>query len=236
MSIEIVLVIAATAAGALVHGCLGIGMGLVAGPVLIGVDSGFAPGPLLVAGQIVGLRHILMERQSLDQATLRRCLLGLPPGVAAALLVLSLVSDRVLALLIGGFTAAAAIAILTGRQVARRPSVDVVTGSAVAFAGVTAGLPGPPVVVAFHDMSPTVMRSTASAYMLTVAVVGVTGLALTGGFGAREVGLTAGMLPGIALGLVAARWLRPVLDRSWFRTVVLLAAAAGGLGLMIRQL
>jgi uncharacterized membrane protein YfcA len=81
-------------AGAVVHGSVGIGLTLVAGPALIAIDPGFAPGPLLVAGQLVGVRHMYAERQHLDQATYRRCVLGLPIGIGLGVVVLAMMSEK----------------------------------------------------------------------------------------------------------------------------------------------
>lgn len=228
--------VAFSAAGALVQGCLGIGFGLVAGPALVALDADFAPGPLLLAGQVVGVRHALMERAHTDRGALRRCVIGLPLGLVAGIATVSMVSDRTLAIVVGSVTAVAAGLILAGAGVRRTPRTDVAAGGATAFASVTAGLPGPPLVLNFSEMTPSEMRGTSSSYILVVAVTGIAGLALAGEFGTDETMLTARLLPGIAVGMVAARFARPFLDRSWFRPAVLVIAMLGALALVARQL
>lgn len=228
--------VAFSAAGALVQGCLGIGFGLIAGPALVAIDPDFAPGPILLAGQVVGLRHALMERAHTDREAFRRCVVGLPVGLAAGIATLSMVSDRVLAIVVGSVTAAAAALLLAGARVSRTPRTDVAAGGATAFASVTAGLPGPPLVLNFSDMTPSQMRGTSSSFILVVAVTGVTGLVLAGEFAGEESMLTLRLLPGIALGMFAARFARPYLDRSWFRPAVLFIAMLGALALVGRQL
>lgn len=234
-TMQILIIAACCAAGATVHGCLGIGLALVAGPALIAIDPAFAPGPLLIAGQVVGVRHLIMERGHIDREALRRCFLGLPFGLAGGLLLLSLVSDRTLSILIGAFTAIAAIALLAGASIRRSPRTDVAGGGAVAFSSITAGLPGPPWVVAFSDMPPQTMRGTSATYLIAVAITGLVGLILTGEFGRHEAVLTAWTLPGIAIGLVLARLLRPRLDPAVFRPIVLVVALVGAVALILRQ-
>ncbi len=218
------------------QGSLGIGLTLVAGPALISIDSGFAPGPLLLVGQVISCRHVLAERHHVDVGTFRRCLIGLPIGLVAGLTVLELVSEQTLAIVIGLLTASAAVGLLAGMRVRRSSPVDVATGAATSFGSVTAGLPGPPIAIGFSEMSPREMRGTASAFILTQAIIGWLGLVVTGNFAGREVELSAWLLPGVVLGMVLARFLRPLVDRNWFRPAILVIALAGGVALVIKQL
>ena len=233
---EIVTIVVASTAGAIVHGSVGIGLTLVAGPALVAIDASFAPGPLLVAGQLVGCRHIVAERQHLDRGAYRHCLLGLPVGLVVGLALLELLDDRAMALIIGSLTATAAAAILGGLSGHRATTSEVGAGLFCALCSVTAGLPGPPLVIAFADMIPPVLRATSAAVFMSVAVVAFFGLVATGNFGAEEVRLTLWLVPGILGGIVAARWVRPHVDHAWFRPAVLCVAFAGGSALVIRQL
>lgn len=190
----------------------------------------------MVIGQIVGLRHAIVERRHTDRRAVRHCVLGLPFGLAAGLAVLTAISDKMLGLLIGSLTAAAAISLLCGLRIRRTPSVEVATGFATAFASVTAALPGPPLVLTFSDMKPATLRGTFATFVLMVAAAGLIGLVVTDEFGRHELELTAWLVPGVVLGLTAARFVRPYVDRSWFRPAVLIVALAGGIALILRQL
>lgn len=233
--LEIVLVIGVTALGALVQGCVGIGIGLVAGPVLVAIDPAFVPGPLLLIGQVVGIRHLVAEREHIDRVALKRVFLGVPVGLAVGLSILLMIDARVLSIVVGAATALAAAAILAGLKVDRTPTVEVGAGGLMAFASITAALPGPPLVAVFSDMKPATMRGTASASILSVAIISGVSLAIAGRFSREEIDLLTLMAPGAFLGLLVARWLRPLLDRTWFRTAVLVIACAGGTALVIRQ-
>ena len=234
-SYEIIAITLFAMAGAIVQGSIGVGLALVAGPALLAIDPGFAPGPLLLAGQVVGIRHVIAERDETDQVACRRCMIGLPVGLIGGLAVLTLFSERDLALLVGGLTMVAAAALLAGVKLSRTPRVEMVGGAACTFASVTAGLPGPPLVIAFNDMKPASMRGTASTFVLMVAAIGMMSLVISGNYGGDEVKLTLWLLPGIGLGIIASRWVRPYLEKSWFRPLVLVIAFCGGLALVLRQ-
>jgi len=54
-----------------------------------------------------------------------------------------------------------------------------------------------------------------------------------GEFGDREVELTLMLVPPTLLGLIGARYLRPMIDATVFRPVILVLAGLGGLGLIL---
>ena len=208
----------------------------MSGPALVAIDPGFAPGPLIVVGQIVGLRNVIAERDHTDRQAVRRCAIGLPFGLAAGLAILATVGDRVIALFVGGFAAVGAVSLLFGFRIRRSPRVEVLTGSAVAFSSVTAALPGPAFALTFSEMKPATLRGTVGSVFFMVAVTAMIGLIATGEFGGEELELIGWLIPGILLGLVLARYVRPFLDRAWFRPTVLVVAFAGGIALILRQL
>lgn len=231
-----IIVIGFCTLGAMVQGSTGIGFTLVAGPAIIAVDPAFAPGPFLLVAQLVSLRHIAAERELADRVALRHALYGLPVGLAAAILVLEVVNERVLAVLIGSLTALAATALLIGYQPTRTRRTEILGGLGSSFSGVAAGLPGPPLAIAFNDMRPPTMRASTAMFVINVAVFGMLSLLATGNYGWTELRLTAWLVPGAILGLIAARWVRPVIDRTWFRPTVLVLALLGGMALVLRQL
>lgn len=56
-----------------------------------------------------------------------------------------------------------------------------------------------------------------------------------GEFGTHELELTAWMVPGMVVGLLAGARVRPLLDRGWFRPAVLWLAVLGGAAVVLRQ-
>jgi len=234
--LQIALVIALTAAGAIVHGSIGIGLGLVAAPALVAIDPAFTPGPLLIAAQLVGIRHIAAEWRHADFDAVKRGLIGVPVGIIGAITILELMSRRLLALTVGTLTALAAAMLLAGFAMARTPRSEIVAGGICAFSSLTAALPGPPLVCVYADMAPSKLRPTTALLIMVVATTGLVTLILSGNFGSHEVSLLGWLVPGVLVGLVLARFVRPHIDRPWFRQAVLVVALLGGLALAIRQI
>lgn len=233
---EVGVVLLVCAAGAIVQGSAGIGLGLVASPVLLAIEPSFAPGPLLVGGVVIGSRHMIAERPYLETSSLGRALIGLPVGAIGAVTVLQVMSQSALSLAIGVMICLSSALLLSGFQLRRSNTSDVVTGAAGTFTSMAAALPGPPLVIGFHDLSPGALRCTVSVFVTVVSVVAMVSLAVIGRFGTDEFMLLALMVPGLLLGLVASGWTRPRLDKAWFRPAVLVLSFLGGAVLAINQL
>lgn len=233
---EVLIVGLVTVLGATAQGSTGVGLGLVAGPPLVAIDPDFVPGPLLLASVLVGFRHVVAERDNIDRPVQRRLILGTPIGVVAAIVVLRTVDDRVLGLLIGGLVVAAGLVLLAGVTLPRTPPWEVAGGAATAFTAVSAALPGPPLVMTLHDKPGPVMRPMISITSIALAAVAVVLMATVGLFGRDEAVLVGVLAPFVGLGLLVAAVVRPWLDRSYFRPVILTIAVAGGLALFVESL
>ncbi|MEM8620570.1 MAG: sulfite exporter TauE/SafE family protein [Actinomycetota bacterium] len=225
---ELLIILVFTAAGATIHASVGLGIGLVAGPVLIAVDPAFLPGPTIMATLLLTGRHLLVEGRHADRETIGRAALGVPVGLAVGLAVVALADDRTMRIVIGSAIVIAAAVLLLGVHVTRTSRTDVTGGGVYGLGMITAGVPGPAAAVAFNDLPPSVYRGTMGYMGTTVGLVSLVLLAAAGQFGAEQLVLAGLMVPGVAVGLFAARWVRPALDRAWFRPVVLWLAAGGG--------
>ena len=99
--VEILLVVVAVVVGAMVQASAGIGITLVAAPVLLAVDPAFVPLPLILGGTVVGVRNLVMEFPGFDARRWRRCLLGAPAGLLLGEVALANLSERGLILAVG---------------------------------------------------------------------------------------------------------------------------------------
>lgn len=233
---ELIIVAVAATAGSISQGCTGIGFGLIAGPALVAVDADFAPGPMLAPTLLITGRHVIAEWSQLDRDGLGPLWVGAPVGLAGGLVVLDLVSDRTIAFMVGGIVVAAAVAVLAGVGPRRTRPTLVVVGAATSFTGVTAGLPGPPMTIGYHDAPPSMLRSTGSLFGSMFIVAATTLLVGFGEFGGHELELAVTLVPPILLGLLVSRYLRPLIDATVFRPVILVLAGLGGAVLILGKL
>lgn len=220
----------------MVQGATGIGLAVVAAPTLIALEPAFVPGPLLMAGLFISVRHLVFEWRYLDRTVLWRCLAGLPFGVVLAIALLRSLTTEALMLSVGVLIVLAAAALLAGFKPERSRVTDTVTGAVATFTSITASLPGPPLIIGFHDLEPKSLRPTVSAYIMVVCFTALISLSAVGRFGRHEVELLGLLAPGTIAGVVISRWVRPWLDGRFFHTAVLLVALVSGLLLVLTRL
>ena len=139
---EVAVVVAVTSAGATVHAAVGLGIALVAGPVLIAIDPAFLPGPSIMATLLLTLRHLLVDGRHADRGVVRRAYYGVPVGLAIGFAVVALVDEGTMRVVIGSAIVAAAGLLLLGVRLHRTARTDVVGGGAFSLSLIAAGIPG----------------------------------------------------------------------------------------------
>ncbi|MCP3855743.1 MAG: TSUP family transporter [Actinomycetia bacterium] len=234
-SLEIVLVILSGFAGAVVQGSTGVGLTLMAGPLLVAIDSDFVPGPLLVGGLVVGVGILIDEHALVDRHDLRVALTGLPVGLLAGLGFLALLSQSALAVILGGAVVLSGGAGLLGLRPRAGRASTWAGGVLSAFGAVSVALPGPPFVICYQPRDPQAFRPTIAAFVtLTVTFAGIALLA-AGEFGRDEAVLLGWLLPGLLVGTALSARFRPILDRGFVRPAVLTLSVISGALLVISE-
>ena len=87
--------------GSIVQGSVGFGSCMVVAPVLILIDPNFLPGPLVFLGTSLGLLVALKSFKSVDFSDLKFAIIGRVPGIFLALWVVTVVTHKFLAILLG---------------------------------------------------------------------------------------------------------------------------------------
>jgi uncharacterized membrane protein YfcA len=211
----------------------GLGLALVAAPALVALDPRYVPGPLLVGGFLVVAQQAWAERRHLPRALLPPALLGLFAGTAAGLglaeLSPLLASRRAVGVVI---LLAVALSIATPRLPATRPVLFTAAAGSGAM-GALAGVHGPLMALAITHLPAPAFRAFLGLFFSAGFFAVLPGAILVGRFGTAELWLALGLLPGLALGALAARPLRRFVHGPRLRPVVLGISGASGAALVL---
>src|SRR5512135_2509214 len=109
--IFVFVVVTATAA---LQGAAGYGLNVIAAPLLMLVDPGLVPGPMMVAAFVLTALMIWRNRDGLELRSVRWMLLGALPGTALASLILPYIPVRELSFILAGLVLAGVALSLTG--------------------------------------------------------------------------------------------------------------------------
>ena len=109
-----------------------------------------------------------------------------------------------------------------------------VPGVTTGWTSTMCGVQGPPIALVLQHEPPERLRATLCAFFAVGSAVSIAALAITGMFGAAQVGLGLQLLPGVPLGLAVARPLARHIDRRRARFAVLAISALSALALLLR--
>jgi len=233
---EYLLALGVLAVGCGVQSTLGIGAALVAGPTLMTIDPALLPGPMLAMAMVVNVRNAFGDRKLTDLTALKRAVWGAPLGLVAGIVVLALLDESTLAIAVSSFVLGAVALQLVGL----RPPTGVISqylaGTTTGFSSTVAALPGPMFVIFHGHRDAGVVRGTMASFMLVASPVILTILAFDGRFNLRHLSLAAMLCPGMFLGLMLGRVLRPLINGSWFRFAILGVASSSAIAVLIGEI
>lgn len=234
----VVLVVAALAVlvGAAVQSAVGLGLGLVAAPVISYLDPTLMPGAMLITGVLLPVLTLLQEWRHVDW---RGIAWGLParvPGTLAGVGVVMVLEPRALAALVGVMVLAAVVLTVWSFRVRITPVSLVFAGGLSGFAGTATSVGGPPIALLYQYEPPERVRATLAAFFFAGASISIAGLALGGQLDQRTVvaGLVA--IPFVALGFLLGIVLRWWVDPVWLRIAMLGVVTLSALGLLAQAL
>ena len=218
--------------GSTVQASIGIGLGMIASPMLLLADPDFIPVAIMLAVLPLTFTIAWVDRQHIAPRDVGFALAGRIPGTIAGALVVASLSDRFLAVLVAGSVLLAVVASITGRLFRPTDRALVVAGLASGFAGTTTGVGGPPMALTYQNSDPATMRATISAFFAIGSVMSITALWLAGEIGVRQLQLTAMILPGVVLGVVTARVVKEHLRPEVVRPAVLAICTTAAIALL----
>ena len=231
--IFVFVVITATAA---LQGAAGYGLNVIAAPLLMIVDPGLVPGPMMVAAFVLTGLMLWRNRDGLELRSVRWMLIGAIPGTALASLILPYIPVRELSFVLAGLVLVGVILSLSGLRFPPLRWILLGAGFLSGLGGTLASIGGPPVALVNQELKGPHLRATLSSFFLVLSVISVLGMIPAGRFGGREVVEGLPMLPGVVIGFLLSRPFAAYLDRGYTRYVILGVSAIAGLLLIGQQI
>lgn len=221
--------------GSSIQGLSGVGLGLVAAPLLLLTAPQLVPGPLLFISCLISLIAVRRERSALDTRGLGYALAGRLVASLAAASAIGFLPARELGLLFG-------LAILGGAALSLTPVHIAPTRPALVLAGTLSGFMGtltsagmPPMALVYQHASPAVIRSSLSGFLAVGSVFSMSALALVGRFGLREILLGCFLMLPMWLGYRVSTPLSRRVPRRTLRYIVVCLSGLSGLMLLLKS-
>ncbi len=222
--------------GATVQGLVGLGLGLVAAPVVTILDPSLMPELMLVLAALLPLLTLIRSHDEIDWGGLAWVLSARVPGTAVGVLVLTLFTERHLGVAVALMVLLGVGLTFRAVEVPVRPATLLVAGLISGAAGTATSIGGPPVALLYQHRSPDQIRSTLAVLFTVGAAMSLGGIWLGGRIELRLLLLALLLTPCLAVGAWAGRRLQGVFPDHAIRYAVLGVCAASAIALLVRSL
>lgn len=226
----------AVLAGAFAQASTGIGLGLVAAPVMAIVDPALVPGPILLLAIGLSVMVAWRDRAAVDRPALAAALAGRLPATAAGVLTVAVLpADWFLALFAAILLAAIALSV-AGWRARRTRTGMVVAGAASGYMGTVTGVGAPPMAIVFQHGRGAQVRGTLGAYFLVGSSLSVVALWSVVGGARADLLVALQLAPAVLLGYLMSYPARRIVDAGLLRPAILVICTGSALVLLARAL
>jgi uncharacterized membrane protein YfcA len=207
--------------GAVVQGCVGLGLGLIAAPVMALLDPTLVPATILLTTSVLPALTAVRELGDVDWSGLRFALAGRVPGIVLGAWVVVTQPARTTAVVVAVVVLGAVVLSATSWHARPTPRALLVAGVVSGVSGTATSIGGPPVAMLYQRAGGSVLRSTMGVYFLVGNVLSVAALAVAGEIGSRDLLRALALLPFLVVGFWASGPLRGRVDGPRLRVAVL---------------
>ena len=223
-------------AGATVQSLVGLGLGLVAAPVITLVEPRLMPELMLWLACILPLLTLAAEREDIDWRGLGWSMPTRVAGTVVGVYAVVLLSPQLLGVLVGAMVLVAVALTWRAVVVPLTRSSLLVAGAVSGVAGTATSIGGPPMAILYQHQPPRTIRTTLAVYFVVGAALSLVGLGVAGQLDPAVLLLALALMPVLGVGAVVGRLLRPRLPAARVRAVVLLVCGSSALVLLVRSL
>jgi len=226
----------AVAVGGFVQSGVGLGLGLVAAPVITLLDPAVMPGSLLVAGAALPALILSREVRHADWRGVSWAMAGRLGGTAVGVWVVATVSERVLGFVVAGVVLTAIVLTSVSTAIPRNRWTLMTAGLISGGTATSTSIGGPPLALLYQREQGPAVRATLSLFFMIGSCIALAALAVSGHLPARDVATGLLLAACAAAGFACASRLRQFLDHGWTRTAVLTVSAASAVVLLAHSL
>lgn len=234
-TVALVVVLLAIVLGAFVQSTVGIGLGLVAAPVVRLAAPQLMPGGMLMVVVLLPIVTLARERDEIDWGGLGWAFPARVVGTVVGVWVVASVDDRQLGIAVGSMVLVAVL--LTARTVVIPVNRGTLSGAGFVsgVTGTASSIGGPPLALLLQRRSPRQIRTTLAVYFLLGSLLSLVGLAWAGELTVDEAWFALAAVPALVLGFAVSGPLRRRLPAHVVRPLVLLVSGASAVALVVRS-
>lgn len=222
-------------AGACLQGVSGVGLGMIAAPLLAILDPELVPGPMLVLGLVIAVLSLIRERSSLDTKGLGYALLGRTIASVFAAAVITLLPVRELSIVFALVILAGVAMSLLRFELRPTPTTMFGAGCVSGFMGTLTSVGLPPIALMYQNAPKSTLRASLGGFLIFGTLISIIALIFAGRFGTHDIVLGTWLAAPLYLGFWISTPLSRRISPGAVRLAVLGLSALSALLLLLRQ-
>lgn len=233
---ELAVALVLAAIGAALQGSVGLGLAVVAAPILLLFNPLWVPGPMLLAAMLLVVLIAYRDRAHIIAGDVAFATTGRVLGTIPAAYALNLMPGSIYDLAFGVIVLVGVLLSVSGWHIARTPRNVIFSGVLSGVASTMSSVGGPPMALIYqHDRGPSV-RGTMSAIFILGTIVSIAGLWWAGHFSKTQLMMGVSLMPGILVGFACSRHTAAWVDRRHTRPAILTVSAVSALVILVRAI
>lgn len=233
---EIAIALALTVVGSAIQGNVGIGLAVIAAPILLLVNPAFVPAPMVLAAMLLVILMALREWRDVIVEDIGLAIVGRAVGTLPAAYAISAFPRSTYELLFAALVFLGALLSALGWHVSPTRKHVLLASIASGFMSTVSAVGGPPMALLYQNEEGPRIRATISAIFTIGGIVTLAGLWWAGRFGKLELMLGMLLMPGVLIGFGISHFTTGRIDREHVKPAVLAVSALSALVIIVRVL
>lgn len=222
--------------GSAMQGLSGVGLGMVAAPIMILISPSIGPGPVLVLSMLLSIIMLRRERSGIDRPGLTLTMTGRIIGSIAAAYAYTLLPHDAYGLIFGVMILFGVGLTWSGFEVRRTRTNMVLAGITSGVMGTLTSAGSPAIALIYHKAGGDTVRSTLAAFFFLSSLISIMLLIVSGGFPVNEALASLSLVPAMVAGFLLSSWLIARMTLGAVRNLVLGVSALSATALILRSI
>jgi uncharacterized membrane protein YfcA len=221
---------------ALVQGTLGLGLSLIAAPVVALLDPTLMPGGVLLLGMVMPIMTLLHEWRHISWRQAGLLTSARVATTPLGVLVLAWLPSSAIGIVVGSVVLGATVLTAWRFEVLASRRNLLIAGAVAGVSATAASIGGPPAAVVLQHEEGSRLRATLAAFFCVGSLVSLGALAVAGELTRHQLSYGLLWIPGLAVGFALAVPLQKRFKGPRLRSAVLTLAAATSVVAILRGL
>lgn len=198
----------------------GLGLAVIASPVLVLINPLFLPAPVLTLGCLLSLLSCIRYRHKLHFSNIQLALFARIPGSILGVLLLMLVPSIFFAICFSVFNMLSVLLSYKQMKIRHCSRNLLIAGFLSGLMGTTTSVGGPPIALVYQNSHVSIARAELGLFFFVGTLMSLVLLLLSGNISADQLQLTLPLIPAVFIGFGLSLWLDKYFKQTFLKPVI----------------